>query len=349
MGCNERLDDVVGALEGKRFLKLICGASNTDNGQIERLVLVYSLAGVNVIDVAADYDVVCAVKKGIGRAKELFLKEEKFFPYFNEPLLMVSLNAGHDDHFRKVVFDKDKCCSCFKCISVCTSSAFNKIGGVLKFDKNSCFGCGKCCQVCDFKALSMGENAIGTSLSILKDSDIQAVEIHTGKNSVDEIKTFVEEIKNFANESFGVVNNVKLFSFSISSALFNKAELIDYASSLTRLSDKKIIIQIDGESMSATNSTSSSLQALAAANILINSNINAYIQLAGGVNHLTFKYANLFNLEVSGLGYGTFARKILLPYIDGSNDEEFLDYLPKCVNIAMSLVKDTRNSLKNSV
>ena len=336
------INNVINALDNSRFSKLICGASNTNKKQIERLTLVYSLAGVNVIDIAPDEEIFDSAKNGIMKAKEIFREKPHYFNNFNEPLLMVSLNAGKDNHFRKVKIDNIKCNNCFGCINICPAGAFSKQENILKFNENDCFGCGKCIEYCSFNALSIEQIGKNPEMTEILNNEIEAIEIHTGKCGIEEVKKFLEKISS-------IVNNVKILSFSINSALFNREQLIEYASSLAFLIPKTTIIQIDGESMSATNSNSSALQAIAAANILINSKINAYIQIAGGVNHLTSKYLNLFDLKVSGIGYGTFARKILLPYIEGFNDDEFFNYLPKCVNIATSLVKNTRKPGENSV
>jgi len=48
-----------------KWVKLICGASNEDIASIEDLCAIYSAAGVDYIDVAADPSVVAAARNGI--------------------------------------------------------------------------------------------------------------------------------------------------------------------------------------------------------------------------------------------------------------------------------------------
>ena len=48
-----------------KWVKLICGASNEDIVAIEDLCAVYSAAGVEYIDVAADQSIVEAARNGI--------------------------------------------------------------------------------------------------------------------------------------------------------------------------------------------------------------------------------------------------------------------------------------------
>ena len=48
-----------------KWIKLICGASNEDIVAIEDLCAIYTAAGVDYIDVAAEESIVYAAKKGI--------------------------------------------------------------------------------------------------------------------------------------------------------------------------------------------------------------------------------------------------------------------------------------------
>ena len=55
-----------------KWIKLICGASNEDILAIEDLCAIYTAAGVDYIDVAAEESIVQAARRGIGWAKEIF-------------------------------------------------------------------------------------------------------------------------------------------------------------------------------------------------------------------------------------------------------------------------------------
>ena len=83
-----------------KWIKLICGASNEDIVAIEDLCAIYTAAGVDYIDVAAEESIVHAAKKGIEWAKKVFK---------NSPGLMISISDGNDIHFRKAKFDPLKC------------------------------------------------------------------------------------------------------------------------------------------------------------------------------------------------------------------------------------------------
>ncbi len=53
-----------------KWIKLICGASNEDIVAVEDLCAIYTTAGVDYIDVAAEESIVYAAKKGIDWAKK---------------------------------------------------------------------------------------------------------------------------------------------------------------------------------------------------------------------------------------------------------------------------------------
>ena len=53
-----------------KWIKLICGASNEDIVAIEDLCAIYTAAGVDYIDVAAEESIVYSAKKGINWDKK---------------------------------------------------------------------------------------------------------------------------------------------------------------------------------------------------------------------------------------------------------------------------------------
>ena len=56
-----------------KWVKLICGASNEDVVAIEDLCAIYSAAGVDYIDVAAEESIVKAARNGIKWSKEVLV------------------------------------------------------------------------------------------------------------------------------------------------------------------------------------------------------------------------------------------------------------------------------------
>ena len=126
-----------------KWVKLICGASNEDIVAIEDLCAIYSAAGVDYIDVAADESIVEAARNGIKWAKKL---------YGTSPGLMVSISDGKDIHFRKAKFDPLKCPSnCPRpCEKICPTFAIDYSG----VKENKCYGCGRCINSCPLNLIS---------------------------------------------------------------------------------------------------------------------------------------------------------------------------------------------------
>lgn len=340
---NFSIESAIKSLINGSFTKIICGAANTNAQQVQRLATVYSLAGVDVIDLSPNIEIYNAALSGINIAKEIYEKRYRLYPDFNIPVLMVSINSGNDKHFRKALLDISNCHKCFKCVDICPSSALYKKNSILNIKVESCYGCGRCVDLCKSSSIKLVDN----NFSQIKDFEeqkvsLEAIEIHTGNNTVSQVEKYLE-----SNSAF--INNAKIISFSIESNYFSPIEIVNYARSLINLIDKKVIIQIDGSPMSSNNQNFSGVQSITYANILANTDLNAYIQIAGGANHLTRKYIDLFNIKIAGIGYGTFARKIILSNIDVLNDSDFYKSLKKSVNIATSLVKTSSNPVRNIV
>ena len=417
-GHTESVARAIFALEEGIFTKIICGAANTNAGHVERLALLYALSGVHVIDVAPSQKIIQAAKAGIKKASELYNENPGAFSHYKEPVIMVSINAGDDLHFRKAEINYEKCTNCLECIDSCPAGALSanchcekeqssdeaihqpfanswiaassplgiprNDGNKLILNKNNCFGCGKCSEAClqnaieftnfnnslchcEELATKQSTNQNGLLRFARNDEhSLKAVEIHTGNNSI-------EEVKNFLELNVSLLKNMELLSFCVESKRFNPAELQNYVSSLINLVDKsnechceacfasrgnlniseimrsprpcrarddklkKVIIQIDGIPMGATDKHCSSLQAVSAAAILLENKLDAYIQLSGGANHFTKKLVNQLGLKISGIAYGTFARKIILSYLD-ELEENFNAQLLRIVNITTSLV-----------
>jgi len=225
-----------------KWIKLICGASNEDIVAIEDLCAIYTAAGVDYIDVAAEESIVYAAKKGIDCAKKGFK---------NSPGLMISISDGNDIHFRKAKFDPLKCPpSCPRpCEKVCPTFAIDNFG----IKERKCYGCGRCLNSCPLNLISeyeynLSKYDLATTLQKTKPN---AVEIHTRINRLDSFTKVVSILKN---------SETKLDKISISCGLnqsFNKSQepedllkaLWERYEILKKL-DIPLIWQLDGRPMS---------------------------------------------------------------------------------------------------
>ncbi|KMT16272.1 hypothetical protein BVRB_3g054230 [Beta vulgaris subsp. vulgaris] len=350
------------SLQKGNWVKLICGASFEDVVDIRNLSLVYTLAGVDCIDCAADAAVVSAVNEGIEAAMNIVS--------FRRPWVMISVNDDEDLHFRKAAFDPLDCpLDCSRpCEAVCPADAIvlrkedALEGGVIN---ERCYGCGRCLPVCPYdkiKAITYLRDAV-TAAQLVRRNDVDAIEIHTnGRQTV--------SFEEFWNEMGDSVSHLKLIAISLPDVGKATTTLMSTMFSIMRpnLSCYNLW-QLDGRPMSGDIGRGATREVLAYAVRLAATEDRppGFLQLAGGTNAHTvngLKEKGLFqirrNLEdgilaeqmsgscnslISGIAYGGYARKIVgrilrsmqsqhgLAYI-----EDYPVYLSEALREALALV-----------
>lgn len=167
------------SLKRGNWVKLICGASFEDAVDIRNLSLVYTLAGVDCIDCAADASVVSAVNEGIEAAREIVP--------LRRPWVMISVNDDEDLHFRKAEFDPNDCpLDCSRpCEIVCPANAISLEGAAGKLQggviTERCYGCGRCLPVCPYDKIRATTyiRDVSATAALLRRDDVDAIEIHT--------------------------------------------------------------------------------------------------------------------------------------------------------------------------
>jgi Fe-S-cluster-containing hydrogenase component 2 len=311
--------------EGSWF-KLICGASYQNLPAVRSLALSYSLAGADCIDVAADPAVIAAAQEGIRAAREQQLKQqlkgEMIQGSLSEstPWLMVSINDGEDPHFRKAKFDVTQCpLDCPQpCVKVCPADAIDlNRGGVLE---SLCYGCGRCEPICPQSLVTTHSypSSLPEVIPLIKSLKVDAIEIHTQVGHYDDFKLVWQDV-------LPIIHKLKLLAISCTDA----PNVVEYLRSLYELISPlpcPLIWQTDGRSMSGDIGKGTTHAAIAFAQKVLQANLPGYIQLAGGTNDYTvskLQQANLLGRSesaarpnlVSGLAYGSYARKILSPTI----------------------------------
>ena len=302
-----------------KWVKLICGASNEDIIAIEDLCAIYSAAGVDYIDVAAEQSIVNAARKGIKWAQEVFGAS---------PGLMISISDGKDIHFRKAKFDPLKCppnCS-RPCEKICPTSAIDHSG--IKVSK--CYGCGRCINSCPLNLISeyeynLSNNDLKNTLQKIKPD---AVEIHTEINRINSFIKVATILKN---------SGIKLQKISVSCGLSqSKKDPKDLAKALWEryeiLVDQNVplIWQLDGRPMSGDLSPITGKDT-----VKLWENIGSHlppglIQLAGGTNGKTHEFLKINNFP-DGIAFGSSARKIMQPFIEcaNKNNKKLYEYPEK--------------------
>lgn len=329
--------------EGSWF-KLICGASYQHLPSIRNLALIYTLAGVDCIDVAADKTVINSALEGIKVAQKLPLNglELPYFPH-RDPLLMVSINDGEDPHFRKAYFNPLQCLSnCHQpCQTICPAGAI----ALDSFDQGVitelCYGCGRCLPVCPANIIETESTFVSVDevLKWVEILPISALEIHTQEGHLSQFMDTWAKVKPYQEI---------LQLIAISCPL--TPTVIDYLQTINKyISPVEIplIWQTDGRPMSGDIGSGTTHLTIKYAQQAKKANLGGFIQLAGGTNEYTVSKLRQLNLipAVSGVAYGGKARKIMadiLSQLENISHNNRIEEHPKLlyegVKIAAGLV-----------
>ncbi|KAL5097853.1 hypothetical protein RYX36_002180 [Vicia faba] len=331
------------SLQRGNWVKLICGASFEDVVDIRNLTLVYTLAGVDCIDCAADASVVSAVNEGIEAARDILCGPRK-------PWVMISVNDDKDLHFRKAQFDPEDCpADCSRpCENVCPANAISfqqKSASQISYNTEAsrltkdgviterCYGCGRCLPVCPYdkiRDVTYVRDAV-TTADLIKRNDVDAIEIHTsGRQS----RQF-EELWRALGDS---VENLKLVAVSLPNVGDSTISSMNKMLSIMKPNLQTFNLwQLDGRPMSGDIGRGATKESIAFAVQLAKAKDRAsgFLQLAGGTNAYTvegLKKEGLFQTTIteyldheessnstsnpscaliSGIAYGGYARKIV--------------------------------------
>lgn len=305
----------------KKVFKLVCGAGNECAEEVERLVTIYSLAGCQFFDISANIDILKSAKRGIERAKSMGSSSEKY--------ICVSVGIKGDPHILKAKIDPEKCQHCGQCGYVCTNDAVSKF----VVQKERCLGCGKCYRVCPANAIEMYsvDKDLDNVLPELVEGGIDCVEFHATTENSSEIIEKWESI----NRNFDGVLSICIDRMNLG----NKQVLSRIKTLLECRKPFTTIIQADGIPMSGSDGKfKTTLQAVAMGEIIQDAKLPVFILLSGGTNSKTVQLADMCGIEYSGVAIGSYARKIVKPYIskaDFYNDKVAFD---EALRLAKKLV-----------
>ncbi len=331
------------ALQEGRWFKLICGASFQHLASVRNLSLVYTLAGADCIDVAADVATVAAAREGITAAHQLAGGES--------PWLMVSLSDAEDPHFRKAELDSVACpITCVRpCEQVCPATAIEfspTFAGVLEA---RCYGCGRCLPVCPSTLITTRSTVYAPDgiVQILMGLDIDAVEVHTQPGHLFHFQQLWRVLS-------PLVPRLRLIAVSCPDG----EDLQGYLAALWTLmqpqlvrSGAAVVWQADGRPMSGDIGDGATRAAVRLGQKVLSFGLPGYVQLAGGTNGHTVAKAKAAGLtDLAGVAYGSYARTLLAPYLEvgGVRLEEQPQLLHQAVDQARSLVKQLKPRLAYS-
>jgi len=309
------------ALARGQWVKLICGASNHDLAVIEDLCAIYSLVGVDCIDVAADPAAVAAARRGMAWAEahsqrpdqsQLQSKSEGF----HLPWLMVSLSDGDDPHFRKASFDPRLCPSdCPRpCQRVCPARAIGAVGGV---EADRCYGCGRCRPACPLGLIEERQTVLSAEAvpALLAELRPDAVEIHTRMGRAGAFGLRLQQV---------VASGVPLQRLAISCGLDRDgpgpasprqlaAELWQRFG-LLRQAGLRPLWQLDGRPMSGDLGVGTARAAVALLQAVRPWAPPGPLQLAGGTNGASLALLPGHS-GAAGVAFGGMARSLLQPLL----------------------------------
>jgi Fe-S-cluster-containing hydrogenase component 2 len=299
------------SLQQGHWFKLICGASFQHLPAIRTLSLVYTLAGADCIDVAADPAVIHAAYEGIEAAQAIQPR-----PVW----LMVSLNDGEDPHFRKATFDP-QCCppDCPRpCVSICPAQAItfsDNVSGVLD---DRCYGCGRCLPICPIEQITTRSQAatLNVAAPLIRAGLVNALELHTQVGHEAAFQKLWIQVQPF-------LPYLNVLSISCPDA----EDVIEYLSALQNLMKPlpcALIWQTDGRPMSGDIGNGATRATIRYGQKALKSPLIGFIQLAGGTNDYTVPKLQeqrlLPSLEVakvpqgetvSGIAFGSYARSLI--------------------------------------
>ncbi|KAL3677512.1 hypothetical protein R1sor_027460 [Riccia sorocarpa] len=338
------------SLNEGHWVKLICGASFEDVADVRNLSLIYTLAGVDCIDCAADSAIVAAVKEGITAASHVMqMLGNKVASLRRQPWVMISINDNEDPHFRKAEFNAEYCpVNCPRpCERICPASAikfeaFNKGANINHLEGGvsveRCYGCGRCIPICPEGLISARSYArpVETVASLIANDKVDAVEIHTGPGH---LKAFQDLISQLGS----VFTSLKLIAVSVPDLGESMIPTLRAMyTSMQPFARHLNLWQLDGRPMSGDIGAGASRAAILLAQKVTKSQDKppGYIQLAGGTNaHTATALRNVglygriayqqhgmwcgdppFQVNgtpalVAGVAYGGYARKIVQKFL----------------------------------
>ena len=300
------------------MLKLVCGAGNEDTESVKRLVYVYSLAGCNFFDISARKEILEAAKDGARLAGA------------NDVHFCVSIGIKGDKHIKKAQISDSKCIKCGNCYRNCLQEA---IYSSIIIDEKKCIGCSVCTEKCPTQAITMVEKDVNYKeiLPYMVTNGVEVLELHIMGHDVNDL-----------NKKWQVINecNPKYASICIDRENFGNKEVLQRIINMIKYRKPyTTIIQADGIPMSgAKDDYKTTLQAVAMAEIIQNANLPVHIMLSGGTNSKTSELAKLCEINYWGIAIGSWARKIVKPYITDSDFFKNKTLQQKAVSIAKELV-----------
>ena len=300
------------------MFKLVCGAGNEDEESVKRLVYVYAKAGCKMFDISARKEILQAAKEG------------QQLSGANDLIYCVSIGIKGDPHIKKARIIESMCTKCGNCYRNCPNDA---VYSSIIIDEKKCIGCSKCFDKCPSGAIKMEDKDVNVSeiLPYMVQNGVDILELH-----------IMGHDKNDLEKKWKIINDCKpkYASICIDRENFGNKEVLKRIKDM--ISTRKpytTIVQADGIPMSGCDDTfKTTLQAVAMAEIIQNADLPVHIVISGGTNSKTAELAKLCGINYWGIAIGSWARKIVKPYITSEDFWQNSEAQSKAVNAAHELI-----------
>lgn len=301
------------------MLKIVCGAGNEDCESVKRLVYVYAKSGCKCFDLSARKEILEAAKEAVTLAEA------------NDVTYCVSIGIKGDKHITKASIKSSICIKCGTCFRNCPNDA---IYSSILVDDKKCIGCGVCAKKCPTGAMTMYEKDVNVKeiLPYMVSNGVEILELHVMGHD----KKDLEYKWNIINEC-----NPKFASICIDRENFGNKEVIErIRDMIAHRKPYTTIVQADGIPMSgAEDDYKTTLQAVAMAEIIQNNNMPVHIMLSGGTNSKTAELAKMCGINYWGIAIGSWARKIVKPYLAAPDFWENTEIQNKAIETAKELIR----------
>ena len=321
------------SLRSRTWFKLICGASMHHIPSVRNLTFIFTAAGADCIDMAADPAIVRAARVGVAAALEQY-------PQAKAPWLMASFNDGEDPHFRKATALTHTCpADCPQpCITSCPPAAISSTSTGISIQTQLCFGCGRCEPLCPLQVIRTEHYQVSAASQMpeLLDAGIEAIEIHTRIGRSLEFEHLWMQLQPWAS-------NLKLVSIS-----FNDGDGLEhYLRQLVEIVQPQpvhLVWQVDGRPMSGDIGKGTTRATLHLAEKVLSFALPGYVQLAGGTNQATMPKARGLGIPVSGAAFGSFARQLVAEAADAVDLDRHSPVFAEAIARARQLVAEVKQS-----
>ena len=304
------------------MFKLVCGAGNEDTESVKRLVYVYALAGCKLFDLSARKEILASAKEGATLAG---IKDLQY---------CVSIGIKGDKHITKAKINSTKCIKCANCFRNCPNDA---IYSSIIIDEKKCIGCGICQKKCPTGAITTEEKDVNYKeiLPYMVQNGVEFLELHIMGHDKEDLA-----------KKWQVINECKpkFASICIDRENFGNKEVLERIKEMISIREPyTTIVQADGVPMSGgSDDYKTTLQAVAMAEVIQNAELPVHIMLSGGTNSKTAELAKMCGINYWGIAIGSWARKIVKPYITQEDFWEDKQMQNEAIVVAKKLIKSCK-------